>query len=229
LIVKKQNEATQIEQVNASNIIDEEVIYNALGYSVFEELKPQNIVFEGWRDKKMFQVALSRIPAKYKEIKAVLPKIGVCHAKGVKDIGRVTPILELANRGCIIVSDSDQVALEHQRAYEGYGAWVRYDELLPDKQALTGEDFVKPEVLVEAMRRIEYERGGLPEIPMVELEADRGRVEAIQRWLQRGGVDKNSIKTLMNEIKESVFTDLKPTQIEDSYYALLTELAKRLA
>ena len=59
LIVKKDKEITTAVKASSSTINDEEVVYNALGYSVFETLKPQNIIFEGWRDKKLFQVAVA--------------------------------------------------------------------------------------------------------------------------------------------------------------------------
>jgi hypothetical protein len=66
LIVEKKNEVTEIREVDVSNMVDEEVIFNALGYSTFENLKLKNIVFEGWRDKKLFQFAIEHLPSKYK-------------------------------------------------------------------------------------------------------------------------------------------------------------------
>ena len=145
IIVKKDREQTILTPVDDSNIVDEEVIFNALNYSVFENLKKNNIVFEGWRDKKLFQVASFR--SKDKKLKN-LQEIGLCHAKGVKDIGRVTAILELANRKCIIISDGDEVAKEAQRKYDGYGDWFRYDQLINDEKFSTAEDFLKDEYFV---------------------------------------------------------------------------------
>jgi len=106
LIVKKEHESTILNEVTASNIVDEEVIYNALGYSIFEELKPKNILFEGWRDKRLYQVRVSKLPATLSN-RDELKEAGVCHVKGVSDIGRVTPLLELAQRQWVIVSDAD--------------------------------------------------------------------------------------------------------------------------
>jgi len=39
LIVTKKDEKTKIANVTESNIVDEEVLYNALGYSIFESLQ----------------------------------------------------------------------------------------------------------------------------------------------------------------------------------------------
>ena len=93
LIVEKQNEVTEATEVTQSNIVEEEVIYNALGYSIFEGLKETNILFEGWRDKKLFQVALENIPKSHKKLKSEFQKMGIAHLQGVTDVGRVCPIL----------------------------------------------------------------------------------------------------------------------------------------
>ena len=121
LIVEKKREITTVREVDESNIVDEEVIYNAVGYSIFENLKKHNIIFEGWRDKRLFQVALRSLSPKYKTFKTIFADVGMCHARGVKDIGRITPMLELAGRQGLIVSDSDRPAIEQQHQYDGEG------------------------------------------------------------------------------------------------------------
>ena len=112
LIVEKVDEVTAVREVTESNVVDEEVIYNALGYSIFQNLKRANIVFEGWRDKKLFMVATSRWPAEYKELKGVYAPVGKCHARGARDVARITPMLDLADRHYVVVSDSDRPARE---------------------------------------------------------------------------------------------------------------------
>ena len=86
-IVKKKNEITSVEIAEESNIRDEEVLYNALGYSVFSILEERNLIFEGWRDKRLFETALKNagynLQQKYNDV-------GTCHAKGVSTIGRIS-------------------------------------------------------------------------------------------------------------------------------------------
>ena len=163
LIVEKKKEITLIREVNDSNIVDEEVIYNAVGYSIFENLKQFNIIFEGWRDKYLFRVALRGLPTKYKSLKKKFANLGVCHAKGVKDIGRITPMLELAGREWLVISDGDKPAVEQQNQYDGDGEWIRYDELLTDLPAITGEDFLRPEAFRVHLDAICSENHGLPD------------------------------------------------------------------
>lgn len=227
LIVEKKDEVTSVAEVDVSNIVDEEVIYNALGYSIFETLRQKNIVFEGWRDKKLFQVALSRVPAEHRGIKPVLSQVGVCHANGVKDIGRVTPMLELANRECLIVSDNDQVSRERQKDYDNYGTWLRYDQILDLCPAVTGEDFVKSDAFRPVIKRLRAEDASLPEFKFEDLQVKSGRLAIIQKWLEGAGMENRKVKTILNSVKEEIFTNLKPSQIEPSYYALLEQLVTK--
>jgi AAA ATPase domain len=69
LLISKKNEITTMEEANESNISDEEVVYKALGYSVFDDLKKINIIFEGWRDKELFKIAIKGLPSSHKSIK----------------------------------------------------------------------------------------------------------------------------------------------------------------
>lgn len=52
--VTKENGKTIIEQVNPENPIQDEVIYNSLGTSIFELIEPNMLVFEGRIDKDIF-------------------------------------------------------------------------------------------------------------------------------------------------------------------------------
>ncbi len=131
LIVNKKEEVTSLVPVEESRISDEEVLYYALGYSMFDSLKRDNFLFEGWKDKELFKKAIESIHPKISRMKGVFQGIGLCHAKGVSDVSNITPLLELANRRNIIISDSDEAAVRSQKDFkenQGYGEWIRYDE-----------------------------------------------------------------------------------------------------
>lgn len=228
LIVKKNNEETFTENVSQSNIQDEEVIYNALGHSIFENLAKKNIVFEGWRDKQLFRTAIKTPPHKYKSLKDDFGSVGTCHAIGVKDIPRVSTILELADRKCIIVSDDDGVAKQHQKEYDGHGKWYRYSEILEGTKALTGEDFIKPEVFKPIIRGLIQKYPALADLSETQLRDSGGKIYVINDWLTKGNIEKQEIKTVLNQIKEEVFNNLKALHIEEAYFDLLKKLAKLL-
>ncbi len=226
LIVKKENEVTTAEEASQSNIKDEEVIYNALGYSIFENLHKKNIVFEGWRDKKMFEIAIKNPPTKYKKLKEKFKDFGTCHAEGVKDIPRITAILNLANRECIILSDNDAAAKEQQKKYTGYGKWFIYSDILEVENIITGEDFVKPEVFKGIIKNLIQQQPELPALTEDQLNNSGGKIHALESWLSRANVPQQEKKVILNQIKEAVFTNLKVTQIEEVYFEYLEKITK---
>ncbi len=129
ILVKKKKEVTEIERVEYTNITEEEVIYNALGFSVYELLKPKNIIFEGWRDKKLFETFLKSKAGSIVIGKKEQPMIGLLHAVGVKDIPRLASICENYNREYIVISDSDKPAIEKQRYFHRKEKWLTYKDI----------------------------------------------------------------------------------------------------
>lgn len=224
IIVKKEDEKTTIENVNESNIVDEEVIYNALGYSIFESLQKKNIIFEGWKDKKLFQVAIT----KNAQLKKSFKKVGVCHAKGVTHIKTVASTLELANRECLIISDNDDPAKRLQKEYldtvKGYGTWKRYDEIDVDIKAITGEDFIKKDVITKHLKKIKDQYPNLAELTLLNLNDSKGCLYVIKEWLKKGGKTDLEIKSIVDDVKNDLFKNLKVTELEDSYFTMLNSL-----
>ncbi|MGP8217212.1 MAG: ATP-dependent nuclease [Bacteroidia bacterium] len=56
IIVKKEGENTIVKQANYENFAEEEVLFQALGCSLFDILKENNLCFEGWTDKEVFKI-----------------------------------------------------------------------------------------------------------------------------------------------------------------------------
>lgn len=232
LIVKKKNEKTSIEHANQTNLFDEEVIYNALGYSIFENLKEKNIIFEGWTDKRLFQVALGKVPGGYSKIKKLFKEVGICHAKGVGHIKSVTPVMELASRQCLILSDCDKSAIDMQHDYKkmcGYGTWKRYDELLSIDGVVTSEDFVEPKAFFPWIDKTRKTHPKLPELNGDSLVNARGAVYTLYRWLDNIELTPEQRKEIVEFIKVSVFENLKPSDIKKIYFDCLVEISKLLA
>jgi AAA ATPase domain len=227
LIVEKHDETTTLKGVTASNIVDEEVVYNALGYSIFEQLSEKNILFEGWRDKRLFQVRMGKLPTSVAN-RATLKNAGVCHVKGVSDVGRVTPMLELARRQWIIVSDADDPARAQQRTYDGVGPWFRYDELGASPGSVTSEDFVEWSAFEAILGGIASENPGL-QVPIDWAPIPGvGKVAKFRHWFKAGGMTQEVAKVALERIKEAVFKNLKPAQICDEYTKVVAGIGKKL-
>lgn len=219
-IVKKNDEVTTIEVAKDSNLAEEEVIFNALGYSVFETLNEKNVIFEGWKDKKLFLTAIEKAPA---TIKTSLKDVGVCHAKGAKHIKAMTPMMELANRKCVIVSDSDNPAKEQQKQYKqmkGYGEWKTYQDVNTSLVAITGEDFVKNTHII---KQVNFAITGfnIPVFTDTDLAVNKDKLKTIENWLRANGLTAEQIKDTVDKIKDLIFDTLTHKDIEDCYEDLM--------
>lgn len=219
-IVKKKNEITTVDMAGESNISDEEVLYNALGYSVFDLLKERNIIFEGWNDKALFLSAINHNNKLEKKFK----NIGACHARGVPQIKNITPIMELAKRKCLIISDSDAPAVAQKESYlkiKGYGDWKTYQDIDSAVLASTGEDFIKNDFIAKKVSDV---LGSSISFDKVLLPLEDKKIEAIQKFLRDSGLSQDQIRDTVTRIKDSIFQDLKGSNIEDKYIKLLESL-----
>lgn len=228
IIVTKNDEITTTKDANGSSVFDEEVIFNALKFSMFEALKEKNLVFEGWKDKHLFLTALKKIPSAYKNLKGCFKDIGLAHLNGVKDVLRVTTMLELATRNYLIVSDNDKAAHEAKKKFKehhGQGAWFCYGDLLVDASEITGEDFIKNEVILSRLNEIiaDYPYTNDDSVPQL---VNGGKLRSIEGWLSKSGFTAEHRKEVIDALKDQLTENLEPGQIEVRYYQMLNELSK---
>lgn len=219
-IVKKEDEITSIELGRESNIAKEEVLLNALEYSVFSTLREKNLIFEGWNDQRLFHIALKSIDA---DLKQKYKDVGDCYAGGVTRVRAITPILELAKRKCIIISDSDTVAKNHQKQYQkdkGFGDWKTYQDVDPTIEAVTGEDFVRNAFIAKQVKTVLHDTT-MPLFDETTLPDKRGKLTAIFKWLLSKGMEEDEAKGKITEIKSLIFEKLKPTNIDMTEYTKL--------
>lgn len=231
LIVKKENEITTVETVTESNLQDEEVIFKSLGYSIFSNLKEKNIIFEGWRDKKLFEVAFSKVPTTFSHIKEPLSKTGYCFSQGVKHMKNITPLFEAGDRKCLILSDKDSMAISEQKQYKedkGYGVWKKYDEIVAGTTAVTGEDFIKEDPFIVLLKEISI-RLAIPEMLVTDLNGTQGRIYVIRQWLSRNGKNKEEVEKIIEEVKTHIFENLKNSEIKTEYYSYLEAVVTQLS
>lgn len=221
-IVRKKDEITGIEAAKESNIADEEVLYNALGHSVLSIIKEDNLIFEGWNDKRLFRVALEGTTG---ALQKKYEKVGVCHAKGVPSIKAITPMLELAKRKCVIISDSDKPAKEQQKSYKnskGFGEWKTYQDIDASIEAITGEDFVKNTYIAKQVEAV-INGTTMPAFPEATLPDKKGKLAAISKWLTDNGMTQDHAKDTIGNIKNSIFEHLTHANIDDTEYKKLLQ------
>ena len=205
LIVQKKHEVTECKRATKSLIQDEEVLFNAIGFSMFEVLQTHNIIFEGWRDKQLFKAALTKRAAANKLMRE---RIGLTHAEGVKDIKHVSKFLELGARSCLILSDADNVAKQHQKTFcdeHGYGQWTTYHDIqeLP-RSFITAEDFLTDEYIISTLKKLKVEFGFLAELTTGGLVSPVGKIKALQSWINNTSPEELRQRVL-DRAKEHLF------------------------
>lgn len=222
-IVTKENGISSKAQVSDSNYTDDEVIMNALGYSVFNVLKSHNLIFEGWSDKRVFDLALA---TKKGKDNCSIKEIGRIFTHGVREIEHITKILELANRKYVIISDSDRASLDEKNKYikkGNEGIWVSYGDFIEEHKTL--EDFIKHNSFKASIGKVRENYSALGDFDFSEFSQHRSNRGAfIQAWIKRFINSEKDEKDIFREIKTSLYTNLRPQDIEDSYFCMMSKM-----
>lgn len=221
LIVKKHKEITTVIPVDHTNIFEEEVVYNALNYSVFENLRPFNLVFEGWRDKRLFEYALAG-KDQASDHYVSLNSLGKCHLQGVNDAGRVVPMLELAGRQYLVISDADDAAKQAKKRFSNKQHWQMYTDLGADQTTVvTAEDFLSAELLNPILADLATRLTKEP-LELNDLPNRRPRMSSIRSWIQSTlRQEGDQLKETLDGIKEAAFLALNEKHILPSYDPVL--------
>lgn len=229
LIVEKKDEVTTTWRASKSRIQDEEVLYSAIGYSIFETLHEKNVIFEGWRDKQVFRVARDFILKDSKDLKSTFESIGLTFAEGVKDVRHVARFLELANRGCLIISDADAAGLQHQKEYRrenGWGTWLTLQDILGAGPIVTAEDLLASEYVIRKANNLRKGRPKLSELTAANLAVAEPALTSLTKWLQSAVTNDEPLNDLLVELKNSLFEKLKREDIREEVRKLVEFVAK---
>jgi len=117
-IVEKFEEDTLIRQATIENFSEEEVLYQALGFSMFDIFRPKNLFFEGWSDKEIFKLLLKQFEKNNKKYNK-LNEFGICWSSGVNKICQIIrPLLWDNKRYFQIISDYDPPAISEQKQFK---------------------------------------------------------------------------------------------------------------
>lgn len=208
LIVKKEEEITQLTIGSVSDILDEEVLYHALGFSFFHLLKSKNIVFEGWRDKHTFQRWLKSTSVS-SDTKSEWKSIGMMHAMGAKDVARVSSLLECFGRKYFVITDSDNPSLDWKDKFEGDGKWLTYKDLgFIDKETI--EDFIDSSYINKMITKVLQSEGINADESFLECETFNAKIKHLKKQMS---LSKANSSRLGNLIKNQIFEEMPPKVI----------------
>ena len=222
-IVKKENEITTIEEIKSTDIMDIEILYNALGYSAFEILKRNNIIFEGWRDKNLFTQVLEYLGEDEKSIEKT-SEIGYCYSQGVKDIHRIAEILSLANRNYVIISDNDKPAQEARKRSPEKDKWLTYSDF--DKNIIVCEDFISIEYNNSCFLSI-CEKNSVS-IKLEEIVYQPNIVSHYTDILNNKKIDKGVQKKIINDYKDLLYNGITRDYINESYFIFIKDVLSNI-
>lgn len=218
LVVEKKNEVTTVWKAEKSRIQDEEVLYSAMGYSVFETLKHKNVIFEGWRDKYIYTVVKGAMVRSDQDLKNRMESIGVTHASGVKDISNVAKFMELAGRPCLIISDADAPAIQYKKQYEdptAWGEWYTLQDVFGAGPIVTAEDLLTHAAIIKRANKF---RSSIPGLQAATEELFGGMhptINTLTAWVQTAGVNGQALKDAVTSLKATLFESLKRSEIRD--------------
>lgn len=211
IIVEKKDDVTTLnkEDANAPYTTDE-LLKRAIGSSIFECLKPINIVFEGYLDKKLFEQF-----CQWNKKDDSFKDFGKIYLKGISGIDSIVSILDAANKKFIVVADSDSASVskrgEFEKEHPDYKTnWLAYADVIPSISTM--EDF-----LTEVFVNTEIIKMN----PDYVYDSSKNTIQNIEKAI-------NKDKEKKQEIKNSLIANLKNEYIKEDYSQFLNELKKRL-
>ena len=212
LIIEKSDDITEIKKQDVNSpFSNDELLRRLVGSSMFEIIKPKNIIFEGWLDKELFNKY-----CQYNLIKN-FENIGQVYLGGISGVETLVQLLILANKKFIIVADSDAISKRKRKEftenYEEYAlCWISYGDIISD--VVTMEDFISNEKILECINKENLEYVYNPK---------KTTIENIESGTSNDKEKKHKIKKLIvNELKKrdiirdySIFVEKLKIKIEE--------------
>lgn len=216
LIVSKKSENTSHKPAKEHGISPAESIYQAIGFSIYENLKEVNILVEGYTDKQI----LKRFMTGDK-----WEKFGICFTEGVKNIKCVTSLLDLVGRKYFVLSDADSAAKKEKKAAANPEYWYTYQDL--GMEETTIEDFYEREFFLKTVRRVlnnhHIDIDGLE----VELNQYSNKIKLVKDFLNKKKI-KQGISKIITEIKNQCIQDFDEDLHREKITNLLTAFLRRI-
>ena len=224
-IVKKDNECTNIEEANEDNYDSAMTLYKALGMQVYAVINDKNLVFEGWTDMHVFQIALNKLSNSKKN---KFKNVGTTHVPGATKFRDFASLWGLLAKEYYIISDSDETSSNQKEVFEKEhyaGIWYKYDEFGIERLILTCEDFYDPKYIKNSSDKFGNKYGFSVKINEEKLNDNSiSNISVIEEWIRYNENDNKRAKELIKEIKVHLAENVKKDNITDDYIILLDKL-----
>lgn len=211
-IVEKR-EATSILEVSESSYSEDEILLNAIGTSIFEDIKETNIIFEGWTDYILLKKALESKKREYKVITTFFSHFGFTYSHGASGIGNIISILILMMKKGYVLSDSDKAGKDQKKNFSAKNPlieniWFTFEDIGGEKDQ-TAEDYIK----LSYIKKILQENN---------ISCDINESKPIMSQLECLSSDEKK------KVKKEIAKSLKPSDIKDIYFERLNTLKEKI-
>jgi len=170
--VDKIQSKTTIKQIDKNNPYEEEVIYEALGTSVYEHIQPNMLVFEGKTDKDIFDAFSYKFRMDFKPV-----KVGVISSDGVEKMPQYTKFIDGKFVKGFILTDSDndgirikEYIISNSKSFTTKNTF-EINSIVNTKKKATLEDLFPKSVIIEVLKSkysIDVELNDEPAIKQLE-------------------------------------------------------------
>lgn len=223
--VEKTKSITSIKQIDKDNPYEEEVIYEALGTSVYEHIEPNMLVFEGKTDKDIFDAFLTKYNADFKPV-----KLGTISADGVEKIPQYTKFIDGKFVKGFVLTDSDTIGhkikktiISGSNSFTSENSFEINDIIDTDKKA-TLEDLYPKEVIIQVVKN------------KYEMDIELNDEPVIAQLMKKSKASKGKLNItelkgiLINYIINDIKTLTKPVAKEkyNTYYDFAENLNGKL-
>ena len=210
LVIEKKDDITTINRnIEYAPFNDDELLRRAIGSSIFENLKPKNIIFEGWLDKEIFY--------KYKEFNKDkrFDSFGITYLHGVTGASTLASILIMAEKKFIIVADSDKTSMDKRKTFERdypeyKDSWIAYGDV--DNSVSTLEDFLQEDYIEDSIKSTGN--------PNFSYNKNKKAIENIEKNYP----DKDE----RQKMKKVLVDNIEKKNIKDSYSVFVNALYNKL-
>lgn len=214
--VEKINGETKINQIDADDPFQEEVIYEALGTSIFEIIEKDIIFFEGKNDKKLFDLYTAKFKKKHK-----LPNVKTIGATGAPLLPKYAKFFDQKNIKSYFVVDSDNAGrqakenvIKENHVLEGQSFELKEIHDI-GKKNYTMDDLLPFEVISETVNDMFDNKITLT-------PTDQPIMDEIKKLKSAAKItdDKNMDilkKRLVNKVQEDFSSSLTQAQLEEKY------------
>lgn len=215
LVIEKESDISNIKEYSEkAPYTEDELIRRAIGTDIFETIKQQNLLFEGYTDFKLFEKISD---------KKDFQDCGKVYLGGIKEAKTLSQMVMLANKQFVIISDSDKTSTDKKKDFiESYpdfqDNWIDYSVCVSNFETL--EDFYKIEYIDKELKKYN--------INIDKSYSSKNAIEYIEyhiKTLKLNDIDNREKK---NTIKYNLAIYATKNNLKDEYFEFIKKLKEHL-